>query len=65
MNEIETEAILKKYEKQGFNCFQMAQIRRGLEDGLDVSIYADKKLSWLEMMAIRLKLEDQKALKGE
>jgi hypothetical protein len=34
----------------------MEEIRLGLEDDLDVSVYADPKYDWLQMREIRQKL---------
>jgi len=36
-----------------FNIDQLYEIRTGLEDGLDVSIYANPKYSWEQMYEIR------------
>ena len=36
----------------------MEQIRLGLEQGLDVSLYADEDYNWSQMEEIRLGLED-------
>ena len=37
----------------------MRQIRWGLNDNLDVSIYANPKLSWKEMSDIRERLKNE------
>ena len=44
-------------EKNKYNEYQLKQIRFGLEDGLNVSFYADPKFSWKQMEQVRLGLE--------
>ena len=41
----------------------MQEIRIGLQENLDVSIYANSEYSWNEMRQIRLKLEKESTLK--
>ena len=41
----------------------MLEIRKGLKDNLDVSIYAKPKISWQKMEEIRLKLLEESTLK--
>ena len=43
--------VLRKYN---FNALQLAEIRKGLEAGIDVKKYLNPKLSWLEMEEMRL-----------
>ena len=50
--------MLKKY----FDWEQMYQIRIGLKDNLDVSIYAKKEYNWEQMQEIRLKLLKESTL---
>lgn len=53
MNQKEIEKRLTEYEKQGFDDWQMYEIRKGLEEGVDVTKYADPKLTDEEMAEIR------------
>lgn len=41
-NNLSIDALLNIYADQGFDTFQLKQIEEGLEQGLDVSIYANK-----------------------
>jgi hypothetical protein len=41
-NNLSIDALLDMYADQGFDTFQLKQIEEGLEQGLDVSIYAKK-----------------------
>lgn len=41
-NNLSIDALLDMYANQGFDTFQLRQIEEGLEQGLDVSIYAKK-----------------------
>lgn len=41
-NNLSIDALLNMYADQGFDTFQLRQIEEGLEQGLDVSIYAKK-----------------------
>lgn len=42
MNNLSIDALLDMYANQGFDTFQLRQIEEGLEQGIDVSIYAKK-----------------------
>lgn len=42
----------------GFDHYQMGEIIKGLESGVDVSTYADPKCSLIQMSLIRSRLED-------
>ena len=42
----------------GFSHYQMDEIIKGLQSGVDVSIYADPKCSIIQMSLIRHRLED-------
>ncbi|XBG91453.1 hypothetical protein V4S38_03230 [Enterococcus cecorum] len=46
------------YAKPEYNYDQMEQIRKGLEQKLDVSIYANPKFDWEQMREIRKGLEE-------
>ena len=56
--EKEIDQEMKKYEEQGFDDWQLYEIREGLENGLDVDKYADLKFSRNQMEQIRLGLEE-------
>lgn len=47
------------YYSRDFSAFQLSQIRLGLQNGVDVSIYADTKFDTLQMQEIRLGLESE------
>ena len=56
---IKSAKTIEDYENMGvFNDDQMFEIREGLEDGLDVSVYADPKYDGHQMSRIRWGLED-------
>ena len=56
---IKSAKTLEDYENMGvFNEYQMKQIRKGLESGVDVSVYADPKYNDFQMEQIRLGLEN-------
>ncbi len=61
--EIRLESLLEdlevsmKHARSEFNELQMEEIRLGLREGLDVSVYAKPELSWVEMNEIRRELE--------
>ncbi|MCR4992129.1 MAG: FapA family protein [Lachnospiraceae bacterium] len=40
-----------------FNIYQLAEIRKGLENGVDVKVYLDPEKPWNEMEEIRLELQ--------
>ena len=40
----------------------MEEIRLGLKNNLDVSLYANSEISWQEMKEIRLKLQKESTL---
>lgn len=48
---------IEEYRRLSFDVLQLEQIRRGLESGVDVSLYSDPDMSWVEMEAIRDSLE--------
>ncbi|MBR0173138.1 MAG: DUF342 domain-containing protein [Lachnospiraceae bacterium] len=43
----------KRLREEGYNVYQLEQIRQGLEGGLDVSVYLHPQFSWLDMEEIR------------
>ena len=47
----------EKYGSMKFNIYQLAEIRKGLDSGVDVNEYADPKRPWNEMEEIRLELQ--------
>ena len=63
MNAKKIEKKKAEYEKQGFEKNQLYQIYQGLEDGLDVSKYADPEFHWKQMKEIRLNLEKKEVSK--
>ena len=51
-NNLSIESLIEMYENQGFDYQQMTQIKRGLMNDLDISIYAHKDYSaYLMQMA--------------
>ena len=53
---LDIDATLKVYASQGFNEFQLRQIKGGLLSGLDASIYAKKSHSYHLMYLAQLLL---------
>ena len=51
-------ATLMQLVDWGFSHYQMDEIIKGLQSGVDVSIYADPKCSIIQMSLIRHRLED-------
>ena len=52
MNNLSIESLIEMYEKQGFDYQQMTQIKKGLMNGIDVSVYAHNGYSaYLMQMA--------------
>ena len=49
-------ADVQKLKSLGFNALQLAEIRKGLADKVDVSKYMDPKLSWSAMEELRLEM---------
>ena len=56
-NNLNIENLMKTEWGNQFNEYQKGCIIQGLEQGLDVSIYATPKYSWFQMKEIRLGLE--------
>lgn len=48
---------LKDYQKMGFDTFQLSEIGEGLDENLDVTIYANQEFNWMQMAVIRRGLE--------
>lgn len=61
----ELELKMKSYEEQGFDDWQLYEIRKGLESGIDVSKYADPKFSDEEMAEIRKELTNENLEKNQ
>ena len=57
-NNLNIDNLMKTEEFKDFNREQKEEIRTGLLNGLDVSIYAKKEYNWKQMRAIRQGLED-------
>lgn len=61
----EVDKALNKYRTTDlFSNSQLLQLRFGLEKGVDVRLFADPKLSWRQMFAIRTELEHSNKLKS-
>ena len=54
-NNLSIDALLDMYANQGFDTFQLKQIEDGLEQGLDVSVYAKKIHNW-PLMRVAMQL---------
>ena len=59
------EVIRKLVEKGEFEEEQLSEIRKGLESGADVSVYAKPEFSWEQMREIRLGLDYEKKSEKE
>ena len=59
MNNMSIDALTRMYEQQGFDNYQLNELRVGLERGVDVSIYADRSYHWGQMQMIRKGLEQR------
>ena len=57
-NNLNIENLIKTDWFEQFDLFQKKEILKGLENKLDVSIYAKKEFDWEQMKEIRLGLED-------
>ena len=55
---VKKNATLMQLVDWGFDHYQMGEIIKGLESGVDVSTYADSKCSVIQMSIIRHRLED-------
>lgn len=53
---------LKFYERMGFDDEQLDEIKKGIEDGLDISVYARKDMPAKEMAHIRKSMNFKKSL---
>ena len=56
MNKKEIDQEVKRYEEKGFDDWQLYEIRKGLENGVDVTKYTNLELSDEEMAEIRKEL---------
>ena len=61
-NNLTIDNLMKTEWFKQFSISQKEQIKCGLEDNLDVSIYAKTKFDWQEMKEIRLKLQRESTL---
>ena len=61
-NNLNVENLIKTEKFKYFNEDQKKQIRLGLEDNLDVSVYAKPEYSSKEMRDIRLELLEESTL---
>ena len=61
-NNLNIENLIKTEWFNQFDEYQQEEINLGLEDNLDVSIYANSEISWQEMREIRLKLMEKSTL---
>lgn len=64
-NGVDEDLINKYLVNVDLDNLQMIQIRKGLQDGLDVSLYARKNMDDTDMEHIRLQLLDEKLKKEE
>ena len=64
-NGVDEDLINKYLVNVDLDNLQMIQVRKGLQDGLDVSLYARNTLSDTDMEHIRLQLLDEKMKKEE
>lgn len=56
--------IMQMYKDRGFSNEQISQIRRGIEENIDISQYDDINISPDEMFAIRWRLIHEKTNGG-
>ena len=54
--------LIKTEIYKQFNKLQQEEIRLGLEENIDVSIYAKPEFDWTKMRKIRLKLLEESTL---
>lgn len=59
------ELEMKRYKEQGFDDWQLYEIRKGLEEGVDVSKYTDPKFNDEEMAEIRKGLTNENPKKNQ
>ena len=64
-NGVDEDLIHKWLENIDLDNYQMQQVRKGLQDGLDVSLYANKDIPYTEMERIRLQQLNEKLKKEE
>ena len=58
-NNLSIDNLLETELYKDFNLSQKDEIRKGLEKGLDVSIYANPNYYWQQMENIRKQLENK------
>ena len=58
-NNLTVENLIKTEWFEQFDEFQQKQIIKGLEKGLNVSIYTNPEFNWFQMGEIREKLENE------
>ena len=58
ISDIEVLERMKEYHTKNFDRMQLEEIREGIKNGVDVSIYADEKYIFLQMAEIRKGLEN-------
>ena len=59
-NNLSIENLTKTKWFNQFNLYEKEEIKWGLEDNLDVSIYAKPEFDWKQMKKIRKQLENEK-----
>ena len=57
-NNLSVENLIKTKWFNQFDEYQKQEIREGLKDNLDVSVYAKKEFEWEQMNEIRVGLRD-------
>ena len=60
--EKEIQNLTSKYIEQGFSQGQVKEIKLGLKQGVDVSIYAKPEFTWNEMKKETIIFEDDKTI---
>ena len=56
--------IMKMYEEKGFNQLQIKQLRRGIEENIDISQFDDINMPADKMFSIRWQLIKKKMKEG-
>ena len=57
-NNLIIENLIKTEWINQFNKYQQEEIIKGIEDNLDVSVYAKREFDWGQMLYLRLGLKD-------
>lgn len=55
----DSEKMIEKYKAQGYSDYQLEEIRLGLENRVDVSVYAKVLYSWEQMREIRIGMQNK------